>query len=754
MKYSSTFLLLLLFAGNVNAQVKKSTVDWPSFMGRQTLKWDSISTDYYTGIILGNGLLGTNIYKENDHAVRFDIGRSDVTDQREHSSELMTEPLISRARLPIGKLLLKTSGTITGAKMELSIYNGKASGVVYTTKGSIEFEAYVHANKNIIYISAKGNKQELVLGWEFVPEKSRTPRMAQNNAGNPSEYIENPPFKVSKEQGFSVCSQPLLNNGGYATVWSIKKALRTEVMVSVGYDAKGNQDEVKEATNALKSFNTAKLSAEFAAHANWWHQFYQQSFVSLPDQRMESFYWIQLYKLASATRTGKPMIDLMGPWFTSKTPWPAVWWNLNTQLTYSPVFTSNHLELAKPLFQALNQNTPNLINNVPAEWRKDAAAIGRISGYDLVAPVAEAMQENGQFELGNLTWTLFYYHQYYTYSGDSQELKAFIYPLLKRSVNHLIYHLKKDDKGIYHLPVSFSPEYKSAADANYALSSLNWGLQTLIQLDADENLNDPDKSKWEEILQNIVPYPVDDTGLMIGKDVSLTSSHRHYSHMLMVYPYRVLNWDQSENRELIEKSMNHWLSLKGALQGYTFTGAAAINAMMGRGDQSYDLLNQLFDKYIQPNTLYRESGSVIETPLAAATSIQEMLLQSWGGKIRVFPAIPSKWQDVSFDKLRAEGAFLVSAKRIQGKTVFIKIFSTKGGKCKIETDMQVSRVSSDKTDSPALMMSEVEGKTNVVINTVAGETMWLSGTETSLDGIGPVKPTLFEQWSWGLNKKR
>lgn len=42
-------------------------------MEEQRLNWDSISDNYYTGILLGNGQLGTNIYKENNHAIRFDI---------------------------------------------------------------------------------------------------------------------------------------------------------------------------------------------------------------------------------------------------------------------------------------------------------------------------------------------------------------------------------------------------------------------------------------------------------------------------------------------------------------------------------------------------------------------------------------------------------------------------------------------------------------------------------------------------------
>lgn len=85
--------------------------------------------------------------------------------------------------------------------------------------------------------------------------------------------------------------------------------------------------------------------------------------------------------------------------------------------------------------------------------------------------------------------------------------------------------------------------------------------------------------------------------------------------------------------------------------------------------------------------MYMESGPVIETPLSGAQCIHDMLLQSWGGKIRVFPAVPSQWKDVQFKDLRTEGAFLVSAVRKGGKTSFIRIKSLAGEPCILRTDM-------------------------------------------------------------------
>ena len=87
-----------------------------------------------------------------------------------------------------------------------------------------------------------------------------------------------------------------------------------------------------------------------SAHRQWWHAYYPASFVNFPDARLESFYWIQLYKLASATHPGKPVIDLLGPWF-KPTAWPLLWMNLNVQLTYFTMGVTNHTALEDNLYQ-------------------------------------------------------------------------------------------------------------------------------------------------------------------------------------------------------------------------------------------------------------------------------------------------------------------------------------------------------------------------------------------------------------------
>jgi len=149
-------------------------------------------------------------------------------------------------------------------------------------------------------------------------------------------------------------------------------------------------------------------------------------------------------------------------------------------------------------------------------------------------------------------------------------------------------------------------------------------------------------------------------------------------------------------------------------------------ARLGDGEQALARLNTLMTRYIRPNTMYTENSSpVIETPLSGARSVHEMVLQSWGDTIRVFPAIPKVWTELSFRDLRTEGAFLVTAKRKAGKTVYVRIESLAGEPCKILHGVDNAVFTSSRPMDPkpladgVVSLSLAKGETDFAIAPVA-----------------------------------
>ena len=692
-------------------------IDWQDFLAHHDLLWNRLPTKWYEAPFLSNGMMGTMLLKDSrKKGLRLEIHRSDVQDHRDNS---YGSTPYSRPRLPIGHFTLEPVGEITSASMRLDLWNAELRGEVTTDSGRIGLHAVVHADEMAIMVQLDPSPGEEGSRWHWHPARAVSPRQAYGGWRLMSDYQPNPSSKMDQLDGVRMSVQPLLVGGKTATAWAeeLDDEKRTfYVTVAHSYPEETAKQDAAETIQRVTAIGFQDL---LESHRSWWHQYYPSSFISVPDTRLEGFYWIQMYKLASATRGDRALIDNHGPWL-QKTPWPGAWWNLNVQLSYSPLYTSNRLNLSESLGRTLDRNLQNLIDNVEPNYRKDSAGIGRVTTQDCIGQVGvPGRSDRGQFEVpkvGLLPWACHSYWLQYRYSMDDELLRDRLLPLLSRSsINYYLHFLEADENGRLHLPLTYSPEYGNAPDSNFDLALLRWGCAALIEAYHRLDIEDPLMDTWQRTLESLAEYPVDDSGLMIGRDVRLERSHRHYSHLLALYPLYLLNWDQPQNRELIEKSLNHWLSLDEAHQGYSFTGAASILSSMGRGDEAYRYLNGLIEgshpeygKFIKPNTLYQEAGPVIETPLSAVQLLQDMLLQSWGGKIRVFPAVPNEWQDVVIHNFRAEGAFLVSAVRRGGKTRFIRIASLAGEPCRLKADLLAPRQTVSTREIPIRPIGDAE----------------------------------------------
>ena len=673
-------------------------VDWPSFLARHDIAWDTIPAKFDHGAFLGNGLLGTMIYTDGPYRLRFELGRSDVTDHRRDDG-----------RLPIGCMILKTVGVIKSGSLRIVLWDAEVCGEVITDKGKIRFRAIVHANELALLVDfgTEGAERDAAFHWE--PAISAVYHDTSRNLVSEP----NPAPESGEEGGVHYCVQKRFAGGEYTTAWQVQgKHPKRRLTLTI---ADSYPDLTAKATAVTTVHRVAAIPWRLLEtnHQAWWHAYYPASFLSVPDKQIEGFYWVQLYKLACATRRDRQVIDLLGPWYR-ETDWPRIWWNLNIEVAYSPVYTSNHLELGESFTRFIDKNRNNFVANGKSLWGFDSCAtVPHNTTFDGLLGTGTCAPRS-TMNPGDFTWALFNYWQQYRYSMDetlvtNQSQHAF-YPLLKGSVNLYLQMVKPGEDGKLHLPRLHSPEYCKDGDVdnNYNLSLLRWGCTTLIYLDNRFGFKDPQRSDWERILRDLVPYPQNENGFMVGATVPFAKSHRHWSHMLMVWPLHILSVEQPENKALVERTMNHWLTVDGGREIYGWSSAAAslLYSSMGNGEKALDQLRAHHNNKwsVMPNTMYIEIYPVIECSLFAAKALQDMLLQSWGDRIRIFPAIPSEWKEAEFHELRAEGAFLVSALRKNGVTSWVKIKSLAGAPCKVRPGF----AGSFAVSSPSVTSKEVE----------------------------------------------
>lgn len=706
LKNLQTLIVLFLVISSCSTnRAFKPNIDWKSFLSKQDPVWDTLTAYFYDGPMTGNGLIGTVMHKMDKNRfdgdtnkVLFEINRTDLVDSCSRRPEGYYW-----SRMQVGRFEFKPKGILHSTNLRIDLRNAEVVGKITTSEGEIHIRHYTHAELPIIITELESEGNEKCDNWKFVPDISGCLiNLKELDKQEKGIYDTNPKATVEIRDGIMLHKQLLKHSGRSFTVGSTSKRVGRK---TIYYNTIEYSNPVKaklfKAEDVLLHSLQENSDSLLTSHRRWWNTYFQQSFVSVPDTRLLNYYWIQRYVTGCTMREGLQMTDLMGPWY-SHTPWQGIWWNMNSQLMYSHLFSSNNLNAAKPYCAIFDDNLQSLIQNVPENFRHNSAGLGRASSFDLLSDVDpnDSIPPFYNREVGNLTWALQNYYLYCRYSMDDTLLKTNFFPLLKRSINLYINLAFKDKEGKFHLPVTMSPEYKPAQDCNYDLSLFKWGLQTLISVAERLKIREPLIPEWKNLLINLIDYPTNERGLLIGKDVEMVTAHRHFAHLTMIYPLSILTNDNHENEVLIRKSIEHWMGLSGSDKAaWSYSWTASAYAYIGDGNNAYKYLNGFFDfanrKHyweipgIGANTMYREVGMCSETPFSFNKSVNDMLIQSHGNVINIFPAIPDIWKDASFMNLRTEGAFLVTAVREAGATNFFSVESLAGEPCVIKSDIKV-----------------------------------------------------------------
>ena len=152
-----------------------------------------------------------------------------------------------------------------------------------------------------------------------------------------------------------------LEGGEYATARTEtatgKNKKRLYLSVADSYPETNAGEKATMAVRSVLNENPKSLKKK---HDDWWHHYYPASFISVPDAQIEGFYWAQIYKLGCATRQDRHVMDLLGPFGYRDTTWPRIWWNLNIQMAYSPVYPANRLELGESVTRFIDAKRDEL----------------------------------------------------------------------------------------------------------------------------------------------------------------------------------------------------------------------------------------------------------------------------------------------------------------------------------------------------------------------------------------------------------
>ena len=429
-----------------------------------------------------------------------------------------------------------------------------------------------------------------------------------------------------------------------------------------------------------------------AEHAQRWEKFWASSSVSLPDAALQQHYNLVQYFYGAASRRGAPPMPLQGLWTADAgvlPPWRGDYHHdLNTQLTYWAYLASGHFDQGlsfldfmwnlKPRHEEFAREFFGVKQGmiVPGVMALDGRAMGSWFPYTLSPTMGAWVAQS------------FYWH--WRYAMDSRFLADRAYPYCTAIGDALAELLRPDPRtGHLKLPLSSSPEIHNntqrawlAPHSNFDHALLQWLFLANAEM-ATALGRGPEAERWRSLHARLGPLVVSDTGvLLMAAGEPLTASHRHHSQLMAIHPLGLLHpANSAEDRRIIDATLADLDRLgTSAWTGYSFSWMAALRARAGRGDEALRFLSAYREHTTSRNGFhlngvitgskvsnYRGRAFTLEGNFAGAQAVHEILLQSWGDRLRLFPALPSTWREASFRDLRAEGGFVVSAEVRDGR---------------------------------------------------------------------------------------
>src|SRR5205814_7541055 len=175
-------------------------VDWPVFLARHDLMWDRLPTRWGESAFIGNGRLGATIDAQGG-VLGWTINRTDfVHDQ---------------SRYPIGRVVLKTAGTVQGGTVRLTLWDAEASGTVTTDRGEVRWRSLTAARPSVIVIVLEGTGGESGVALDWAPAEARPPRKVYRKDPFAPEDLHPPPV-VTHASHEITSAQSFIGRGAHA----------------------------------------------------------------------------------------------------------------------------------------------------------------------------------------------------------------------------------------------------------------------------------------------------------------------------------------------------------------------------------------------------------------------------------------------------------------------------------------------------------------------------------------------------------
>lgn len=458
----------------------------------------------------------------------------------------------------------------------------------------------------------------------------------------------------------------------------------------------------------------ASSETRLTEHRLWWGEFWGRSFVSLSSDDgvadyLANLWYLHLYAMAAGSQGEVPPKFNGGLWTHERDEreWGGAYWHWNTQETYWPLYAANQLELVKPYYDMYADMLPAVRKWTQATWGLDGAQFQETMPFNGAMQVWESERgvhprlptpkhvAHTNLILSSSAEIAMQFWWYWLYTGDEQFLRERAYPLMKEVAAFYVGYLNKDGTGRYGMfPSNAHETFWKVRNPATDLAALRYFLPSVIAASTKLAVDAELRAVWQDRLEHLAPFSLNaKTGAILpyevrpGETAATNNAENPEIFGVGVFPLQTLGTPEFDLGLRTFRARTNV-----GVYGWTTDSIAA--ARLGLADAApkdappqHMNLEQLLPLHVEYHQNYpcglqdyysRKPGKhvYLEGSGTLATAVNEMLLQSWHGVLRICPALPHRW-NADFTLL-AMGGFEVTAHAEKGVVQWVSIRSQRG----------------------------------------------------------------------------
>jgi alpha-L-fucosidase 2 len=408
------------------------------------------------------------------------------------------------------------------------------------------------------------------------------------------------------------------------------------------------------------------------------------------------------YLMISSSRPGTQPANLQGIWNEgTNPPWGSKYTiNINTEMNYWPAAPSGLGVCVEPLLRMVEELAQTGARTAKTMY----GARGWVAHHNTDLWRAAAPIDGPQWGLWPCggAWLCTTLWDHYDYNRDEALLQR-LYPLLEGASLFFLDTLIEDPKGrgLITSP-SNSPENSHpfgttlcagpAMDRQIIRDLFGYLIEAGTRLGRNPEL----LRQVEQARSRLAPDKINKSGLLQEwledwDEEAPEQNHRHVSHLYAIYPSSQIN---VRDHPALAAAGRKSLERRGDFAtGWGTAWRLCLWARMGEGERAYSVLKGLTGpQRTYPNMFDAHPPFQIDGNFGGVAGILEMLVQSWGGELRLLPALPAAWPSGSIKGVRARGGLTIDMAWQASKVASLLIKGPAGEVVRIREGGQVREV--------------------------------------------------------------